>query len=91
MKKIFLLGSTGSIGKNTLEVVSENPDHFKISTLVTNQNIELLAKQITEYKPRNALIYDNNAFIKFQNQYDFPDTEILNGKEGLKNLIQENS
>ena len=51
MKKIAIFGSTGSIGESTLNVIRENPDLFKVVTLVAGKNIEKLIQQIEEFKP----------------------------------------
>ncbi|MGM9986229.1 MAG: hypothetical protein ACI35O_03270 [Bacillaceae bacterium] len=52
MKKISILGSTGSIGTSTLDVIRNNPDKFCVSALAADKNVELLAKQIEEFKPK---------------------------------------
>ena len=63
MKNIALLGSTGSIGKNTLEVVRNNPDKLKIITLTAGKNWQLLAEQAREFKPKFVALAD----IKHEN------------------------
>jgi 1-deoxy-D-xylulose-5-phosphate reductoisomerase len=90
MKKIFLLGSTGSIGRNTLDVVNQHPDEFKVIVLVANSNIDLLAEQIKKYKPKCAVVYDRHAYQLFMKKYSFNDTVIAGGKEGLINAIKKN-
>ena len=52
MKKICILGSTGSIGKQTLEVVRQNPDDFEVLGLTCSTNISLLFEQVKEFRPR---------------------------------------
>ena len=59
MKKLSILGSTGSIGTQTLDIVKNNPDEFKIVGLTTNKNIELLKKHIIEFKPEAVGVMDN--------------------------------
>ena len=49
MKYLSIIGSTGSIGTQTLDVVSQHPDQFKVVALVAHHNIDLLEKQIKEY------------------------------------------
>ncbi|TFH02120.1 MAG: 1-deoxy-D-xylulose-5-phosphate reductoisomerase, partial [Calditrichales bacterium] len=51
MKTICILGSTGSIGVNTLDIVRQHPDLFQAGILVANKNIERLFEQVTEFKP----------------------------------------
>lgn len=58
MKTLSILGSTGSIGTQTLEIVKNNPDEFKIVGLTSNNNIELLKKQIVEFKPESVAVVD---------------------------------
>src|SRR3989338_4797007 len=58
MKKLSILGSTGSIGTQTLDIVKNNPEEFKIIGLTTNNNIELLKKQILEFKPEAVAVMD---------------------------------
>ena len=58
MKNIALLGSTGSIGKNTLEVVRNNPDKLRIIALTAGKNWQLLAEQAREFKPKFIALAD---------------------------------
>ena len=61
MRNIAVLGSTGSIGTQTLEVVRNNQDDLHICALSCDRNIELLEKQIREFKPDIAAVYDEKA------------------------------
>jgi len=61
MKKLTILGSTGSIGTQTLDIVKNNSDEFKVVGLTTNKNIELLKKQIIEFKPEAVAVMENLA------------------------------
>jgi 1-deoxy-D-xylulose-5-phosphate reductoisomerase len=65
--KLTLLGSTGSIGTNTLDVVRQNPDLFKIHGLVAGRNVEVLASQIQEFRPAIVVLADEAALkeLKF--------------------------
>ena len=58
MKKVLILGSTGSIGKNTLNVIRNFPDKFKVVALTINTRIDLLEPQINEFKPRIVVVND---------------------------------
>src|SRR4051812_10210414 len=55
-RTLTILGSTGSIGTNTLDVVRQNPDRFQVFALVAGRNIDLLAQQIQEFRPKIAVI-----------------------------------
>lgn len=63
MKKILILGSTGSIGKQTLEVVRQNNKYFQVVGLVCKKNVNLLKEQIKEFQPPYAGIYDNKVSL----------------------------
>ena len=58
VKKISLLGSTGSIGTQTLDIAEENPDKFEIVALSAGKNLDVLAEQIMKFKPKMVSISD---------------------------------
>lgn len=82
MKKIAVLGSTGSIGTQTLDVVRNHADILKIEVLAANASDELLEKQINEFKPSIAVLCDKNAYEKLKARYS-GETKLLFGEEGL--------
>lgn len=82
MKNITLLGSTGSIGTQTLEVVKGNPDRLCIKALVANKSDALMEKQICEFEPDIAVLTDKDAALRLSKRYKGK-TEILAGDEGL--------
>ncbi|WP_432718299.1 1-deoxy-D-xylulose-5-phosphate reductoisomerase [Pectinatus frisingensis] len=82
MKNISVLGSTGSVGTQTLSVVRQHPDLFSISALAANNNDELLEQQINEFKPASAVLYNKDAADRLRARYSGT-TKILSGKEGL--------
>ena len=63
-KKIAILGSTGSIGENTLKIIRENKKNFEINLLSTNKNIAKIFKQAKEFKVKNLIISDYESFNK---------------------------
>src|SRR5665648_333546 len=81
MKKICILGSTGSIGTQALEVIENNKDRFKVSVLSCGTRIEELSAQIVKFKPEIAVAgrVEDAAILKKRH----PETEILYGMEGL--------
>jgi 1-deoxy-D-xylulose-5-phosphate reductoisomerase len=83
MKNICILGSTGSIGRNTLDIIRQHPGRFKAQVLVSNKNTELLEKQILEFHPDFAIIYNKLAFNEFVAKTKKYDTKILYGYDGL--------
>lgn len=85
-KSISILGSTGSIGSNSLKVIDSllhNGYHLEIKYLTTNTRIDELALQIEKYSPAGVVIQDNDAFIDFKTRYHFDNLEILSGRAGL--------
>ncbi len=82
MKHISLMGSTGSIGKQALEVAAANPDKLKIRVLVAHKSDEILEQQIRQFEPDFAVLTDKEAAARLAARYHGK-TEILSGEEGL--------
>ena len=78
---ICVLGSTGSIGTQTLEVAKKFK--IKVNALAANKNISLLEKQIREFKPSFAAVYNENLAKKLKENIKDTDTKILSGIDGL--------
>ena len=70
-KRISILGSTGSIGRQSLEIIREFPDQFDVIGLSASTNITLLQSQILEFLPQFACISDPNLFSKFITPFFF--------------------
>lgn len=81
MKKISLLGSTGSIGTQCLEIIRENRDKYQVVALACGSNVDLLSEQIEEFSPVLAAVADEKAAQELQKNY--PGTEISWGRQGL--------
>ena len=82
MKKISLLGSTGSIGTNVLDVIERNPENFQIIGMSAGSNIDLFAKQIRKFKPRVVALFDTKKIPTLKKLIADLDIEILSGEEG---------
>lgn len=82
MKRISILGSTGSIGTQTLEIVRANQD-IRVEALAAGQNIDLLEKQIREFRPRTAAVWDEKKAKELAVRVKDTDTKIESGMEGL--------
>lgn len=82
MKNISLLGSTGSIGRQTVEVALANPDKIKIRALVAHKSDEILEQQINALQPDIAVLTDKDAAARLAKRYHGK-TELLAGDEGL--------
>ncbi len=81
MKSIAILGSTGSIGTQTLDLIEQNPGRFKVNVLTCGSNVELLGKQIEKHRPALAVVAEENDASEMGKRY--PHTEFLYGMEGL--------
>ena len=66
-KKIAILGSTGSIGESTLEVIKKDKKNFEIILLTANNNYKKLIKQAKEFKAKNVIIKNDKFFSKVKN------------------------
>ena len=85
MKTITLLGSTGSVGQNTLEVIRSFKHEFKVFALAAKKNTQLLEKQIFEFKPEIAVLFDEKAAADLRCRVSCP---VLSGPEGLLEIVQ---
>jgi 1-deoxy-D-xylulose-5-phosphate reductoisomerase len=86
MKKIGILGSTGSIGTQALEVISRQENKYSIEYLSTNINVEILAEQVKKYAPKIICVVDETKREYLQTLLQNIDVEILSGREGLLEL-----
>lgn len=82
MRNISILGSTGSIGTQTLDIVSKNDD-LKVVALAAYGNIALLEKQIREFKPEIACVYDEAKAAELRANIKDIDVKVVSGMEGL--------
>lgn len=85
MKRITLLGSTGSIGTQTLDIVQQYPDQFQIVGLATNNNVDLLAQQVRQFRPEIVAICNENHFKPLKDTLSDLDYQpiLLAGEEGV--------
>lgn len=86
-KRIALLGSTGSIGTQTLEVVRSFPDEFELTVLTANSNYELLIEQALEFRPNCVVIAKEEHYEKVQEALWQHDIKTYTGKESLKEVV----
>ncbi len=99
MKSVAIFGSTGSIGKNTLEVISQLGDNFKVVALAAGRNAPLLAEQVNRFRPRLAAIMDESKFTSLKKAVNPAltrkggtgvRTKLLAGQEGI-NAVADNA
>jgi 1-deoxy-D-xylulose-5-phosphate reductoisomerase len=83
MKNIVILGSTGSIGTQTLDIVREHDIELKVVALAAGSNIELLEKQVREFKPNLVCVYDNNKAVQLRENLKELPVKVVTGMEGL--------
>jgi 1-deoxy-D-xylulose-5-phosphate reductoisomerase len=81
MKNISLLGSTGSIGVNTLDVVERNPESFQVLAMSAGSNIDLFAEQVRKFKPKIASLFDSTKISTLKERVTDLDVEIIIGDE----------
>lgn len=87
MKNITLLGSTGSIGMQTLDVIREHPELYKVRSLACGRNTGRLSEQIREFTPGAVSLRDGDAAEKIRQE--FPDLDVFTGHEGLERLAAD--
>jgi len=82
MKNLAILGSTGSIGRSTLDVVASRPDAFRVVALAAGRNLDLLLEQAALYRPRIVTVADASTADELEGRLD-AETRVLHGIEGL--------
>ena len=90
MKKVLIFGSTGSIGRNTLDLISKARKDFEVLGLCVNSNIETLYKQIKEFSPRYVCVRDENQAKKIKPQLK-NNVALFTGQKGLDEFSHLNS
>jgi len=85
--RIALLGSTGSIGTQTLDVISRFPGEFKIDLLTAGTNADLLARQAKKFLPRTVVISNKSLYNKLKEELSGTNVKVLAGEEAMENAI----
>ena len=88
-KKIIILGSTGSIGKSTLEVIKKDKKNFEIVLLTANNNYKKLIHQAKEFKAQNVLIKNNKFFLKVKKSLKKNKTKVYSGNSSIYKIINK--
>lgn len=87
-KHIAILGSTGSIGTQALEVISEHSDFFEVVVLTANSNCDLLIQQAIKYRPNTVVIADEEKFHKVNDALFSHDIKVYAGRDALAQVVE---
>jgi 1-deoxy-D-xylulose-5-phosphate reductoisomerase len=90
-KKIAVLGSTGSIGTQCLEVISEQKDHFEAEVLVANSNADLLIQQAKLFQPNAVVIADESKYQYVKDALSKEDIKVYAGNKAIEQIVEMES
>ena len=88
-KKIVILGSTGSIGKSTINILKKDFKKIEIVFLSTNKNINELSKQVNFFKVKNVLISDYKKYLEFKSKFNKKKINIYNNFKLIKKIFKK--
>ena len=88
-KKIAILGSTGSIGKSTVEIIKKDKNNFEVVLLTSHKNIKELDKQRRIFKVKNLIVTDRKSFIFLKKKYKNNNIRIFNDYKNLDNIFKK--
>jgi 1-deoxy-D-xylulose-5-phosphate reductoisomerase len=86
-KKIAILGSTGSIGTQALEIVAEQSDFLQVEVLTANINADLLIKQAIAFRPNHVVIADESKYLQVKEVLDPLDIKVFAGNKAIEELM----
>lgn len=87
-KRIAILGCTGSIGTQALDVIKENPEEFTVEVLVANSNAELLIKQALEFNPNAVVIADESKYQQVKEALVPKDIKVFAGLRSVEQIVE---
>lgn len=87
-KKIAILGSTGSIGTQALDVIREQKDLLQVEVLTAHSNADLLIKQALEFKPNHVVIVDEGQYAKVKDALAKEDIKVFTGSKSIQDLME---
>mgnify|MGYP001227965196 FL=1 len=88
-KKIVILGSTGSIGKTTLNLIKKEKTNFEVVLLTSHRNIKELDKQTRMFKVKNLIVTDNKSYTFLKRKYKKKQIKIFNNYNNLDNILKK--
>lgn len=90
-KRIAVMGSTGSIGTQALEVIRDNPSHFEAEVLVAHSNADLLIRQAIEFKPNAVVICDESKYGQVKDALFSHDVKVYAGEKSIEQIVEMES
>lgn len=87
MKQIAILGSTGSIGTQTLDVVRQYPSEFSVYALSAHRNVELLIQQALEFSPAVVCIADESCYVRLRDALSDLPIKVMAGKNSISEMV----
>ncbi len=87
MKNLAVLGSTGSIGTQTLQVVEAHPERFRVEVLTANQNVDLLAEQALKFRPDSVVIANEEKYPQLKEALAAEDIKVYAGAEAIAQVV----
>lgn len=91
MKNIAILGSTGSIGTQTLQVIEANPERFRVEVLTANNQVELLAQQAIRFKPNMVVIANEDKYGQLRGLLENEDIKVYAGSEAIAQVVESST
>lgn len=87
-KRVAIIGSTGSIGKQALEVIEHHNNYLSVEVLTANKNADLLIEQALKFDPNAVVIADKSLYLKVKEALSSTDIKVFAGQEALEDIVQ---
>ena len=87
-KNVAVIGSTGSIGRQTLDIIAQHPDEFSAEVLTANTQADLLIEQALKFNPNVVVIADKTQYQKVKEALSQTDIKVFAGKESIDDVVQ---
>ena len=87
-KNVAVIGSTGSIGRQTLDIIAQHPDKFSAEVLTANTQADLLIEQALKFNPNVVVIADKTQYAKVKEALSQTDIKVFAGKESIDDVVQ---
>lgn len=90
-KRVAILGSTGSIGTQTLDVIANNPDKFEVEVLTANNNVDLLIEQAKIFKPNSIVIANDEKYLYLKDKLSSLDIKVFAGIDSISQIVESDN